>query len=76
MLAKKQAEDLRVGAHIADRVTGVEKTVLLVYYVGGITFMELDGLWFLSFRPLFPDTIVCCTTKNVNDGMLLWPLSC
>ncbi len=75
-LAKKRAEESRAGARGGDGAAGVEKPVLLVYYVGGVTFMELAGLRFLSRRPSFPYTIVCCTTEIVNGGTLLRSLSC
>jgi hypothetical protein len=53
-----------------------KKPVLLVYYVGGITYMEVAALRFLSKRPSFPYTIVCCTTEIVNGETLLRSLSC
>jgi len=52
------------------------KPVLLVYYVGGITYMEVAALRFLSKRPSFPYTIICCTTEIVNGETLLRSLSC
>ena len=53
-----------------------KKPVLLVYYVGGITYMEIAALRFLSKRPSFPYTIICCTTEIVNGETLLRSLSC
>ena len=53
-----------------------DKPVLLVYYVGGVTFSELAALRFLSRRPSFPYNIVCCTTEIVNGSTLLRSLSC
>eukprot|EP00804_Cyclotella_cryptica_P022461 CCRYP_015090-RA/>CCRYP_015090-RA protein AED:0.00 eAED:0.00 QI:44/1/1/1/1/1/2/2000/882 len=56
---------------------GVEqKPVLLLYFVGGVTYMEIAALRFLSKRPSFPYTIVCCTTEIVNGTTLLQSLSC
>jgi hypothetical protein len=56
---------------------GVEqKPVLLLYFVGGVTFMEIAALRFLSKRPSFPYNIVCCTTEIVNGTTLLQSLSC
>jgi len=69
-LAKKQAEESGVGKDEK------KKPVLLVYFVGGVTFMELAALRFLSRRPSFPYNIVCCTTEIVNGGTLLRSLSC
>jgi hypothetical protein len=48
-----------------------KKPVLMVYYVGGVTYMELAALRFLSKRPSFPYHIVCCTTKIINGDTLL-----
>ena len=56
--------------------SSIDKPVLLVYFVGGVTFMELAALRFLSRRPTFPYNIVCCTTEIVNGGTLLQSLSC
>ena len=53
------------------------RPVLLVYYVGGVTFMELAALRFLSRGGTgFPYRIVCCATEVVNGSTLLRSLSC
>mmetsp|Transcript_28546 Transcript_28546/g.60855 ORF Transcript_28546/g.60855 Transcript_28546/m.60855 type:complete len:959 (+) Transcript_28546:46-2922(+) len=83
-LAKKWSEESRGGggARTSTMHDGsttrstIEKPVLLVYFVGGVTFMELAALRFLSRRPSFPYNIVCCTTEIVNGGTLLRSLSC
>merc|ERR1712194_152159 len=76
-LAKKQAEESRRDGSSSDRSsTREKKPVLLVYFVGGVTFMELAALRFLSKRPSFPYCIACCTTEIVNGGTLLRSLSC
>jgi len=59
-----------------DALSMEEKPVLLVYFVGGLTFMELAAMRYLSRRPSFPYNIVCCTTEIVNGGTLLRSLSC
>jgi len=51
------------------------KPVLLVYFVGGVTYMEIAAMRFLSKRPSFPYSIVCCTTKIINGSTLLQSLS-
>lgn len=51
------------------------KPILMVYFVGGLTFMEIAALRFLSKRPSFPFHIVCCTTKIVNGSTFLRSLS-
>jgi len=55
--------------------TGSKKPVLLVFYVGGVTYMELASLRFLSKRPKFPYNIIVATTKVVNGGTLLHSLA-
>lgn len=71
VLAKKLSESTVRKGEQKDR-----KPVLLVYYVGGITYMEIAALRFLSKRPSFPYTIICCTTEIVNGETLLRSLSC
>mmetsp|Transcript_23349 Transcript_23349/g.47505 ORF Transcript_23349/g.47505 Transcript_23349/m.47505 type:complete len:165 (-) Transcript_23349:729-1223(-) len=55
---------------------GTTKPVMLVYFVGGVTHMEIAGLRFLSKSASFPYHIVCCTTEIVNGSTLLRSLSC
>eukprot|EP00957_Ditylum_brightwellii_P103097 7856782-Ditylum_brightwellii.AAC.1 len=43
-----------------------KKPVLVVYFVGGVTLMEIAALRFLSKRPTFPFSIVCITTNIIN----------
>lgn len=52
------------------------KPVLLVYFVGGVTYMEIAAIRFLSKRPSFPYQIVIATTEIVNGRKLLQSLSC
>jgi len=52
-----------------------KKPVLLVYFVGGVTFMEVASLRFLSRRASFPYSIVIGTTSVVNGGTFLRSLS-
>jgi hypothetical protein len=52
-----------------------KKPVLMLMYVGGVTYMELAALRFLSKRPNFPYHIVCCTTKVINGSRFLQTLS-
>ncbi|GAX15954.1 hypothetical protein FisN_22Hh196 [Fistulifera solaris] len=61
-------------AEVADGVKG-KKPVLIVTYVGGVTFTELAALRFLSKRPSFPYHIVCLTTKVINGCSFLQSLS-
>ena len=54
--------------------TGGKKPILIVWYVGGVTHMELAALRFLSRKPTFPYNIVCCTTKVINGTTLMQSL--
>jgi hypothetical protein len=47
------------------------KPTLIVVYLGGITFMEIAALRFLSKRPTFPYHIIMVTTKVINGTSLL-----
>eukprot|EP00934_Nitzschia_sp_Nitz4_P004971 Nitzschia sp. Nitz4//scaffold63_size106090//96980//99157//NITZ4_004416-RA/size106090-augustus-gene-0.168-mRNA-1//-1//CDS//3329556053//4961//frame0 len=47
------------------------KPTLLVFFCGGITYMEIAALRFLSKRPTFPFHIVMVTTKIVSGKSLL-----
>ena len=75
-LANKWAEESRQYGSSSDGTPTKDKPVLLVYFVGGITFMELAAFRFLSRRKSFPYSIICCTTEIVNGGTLLRSLSC
>lgn len=54
--------------------TNKTKPVLLVVYVGGVTYSELASLRFLSKRPTFPYSIICLTTKVINGSTLIQSL--
>lgn len=56
-------------------VSNVRKPTLMVLFVGGVTYMEIAALRFLSKRQSFPYHILCCTTKVVNGTTLLKSLS-
>jgi vacuolar protein sorting-associated protein 33A len=51
-----------------------KKPTLIVFYLGGVTFMEIAALRFLSKRSTFPYHIVCVTTKVINGSSLLQSL--
>ena len=48
-----------------------KKPVLIVLYVGGVTYMELAALRFLSKQSSFPYHLICCTTKIINGNTFL-----
>ena len=43
----------------------------MVYFIGGVTWMEIAALRFLNSRSDFPFTIVVATTKLVNGNTFL-----
>jgi len=47
------------------------KKVMLVYYLGGVTYMEIAALRFLSEKPEFPFRIIVCATKLINGDSLI-----
>merc|ERR1711862_628466 len=51
-----------------------EKPVVIVYFVGGVTYVELAAIRFLNQRVNFPFEILCCTTKIFNGTTLLQSL--
>jgi hypothetical protein len=56
---------------LAESKKGAKKPTLLMVYVGGVTYMEIAALRFLSKRASFPYHIVVVTTKVVNGTTLL-----
>ncbi len=51
-----------------------KKPVLLVYFVGGLTYAEIASIRFLSKRKSFPYKIIICTTKIINGNSFLQSL--
>lgn len=51
-----------------------EKPVLLIYFVGGLTYAEIASIRFMSKQQNFPYKIICCTTKIINGGSFLQSL--
>lgn len=54
---------------------GGSKRVMLLFVVGGLTFLEIAALRFLSRDPAFPYTIIMATTKLINGNSLLKSLA-
>lgn len=52
-------------------VEGTSKRVMLVLYLGGITYMELAALRYLSRDPTYPFTIIAATTKVINGTSMI-----
>ena len=48
-----------------------EKPVLLVYFVGGVTYAEIAAMRFLSKAVSFPYNIMCCTTSVINGNTFI-----
>ncbi|KAI2495188.1 hypothetical protein MHU86_19327 [Fragilaria crotonensis] len=59
----------------AETKAGDRKPTLVVVYVGGVTYMEIAALRFLSKRGSFPYHIVIVTTKVINGTTLLESLT-
>lgn len=53
----------------------VDKPVLVIFFVGGVTFMEVAALRLLTKKSSFPYQILCCTTKVVNGSSLISSLN-
>mmetsp|Transcript_8739 Transcript_8739/g.12838 ORF Transcript_8739/g.12838 Transcript_8739/m.12838 type:complete len:273 (-) Transcript_8739:112-930(-) len=51
-----------------------EKPVLLVYFVGGLTYAEIASIRYLSRRKSFPYRVVCCTTNIINGTSFMQSL--
>ena len=43
----------------------MKKPVLVLFFVGGVTFMEIAALNLLIKKSSFPNEILCCTSKVV-----------
>lgn len=50
------------------------KPIMLVFLVGGLSFLEIAAFRYLSRDPSFPYTIVMATTKLTNGSRLLQSL--
>lgn len=58
----------------ADAAAVSEKPVLLVYFVGGLTYAEIASIRFLSKKQSFPYKVIMCTTKIINGNTFLQAL--
>ena len=47
------------------------RKVMLVYFIGGVSFMEIAAMRQLSRQADFPYQIVVCTTKLINGNTLV-----
>lgn len=50
------------------------KKIMLVYVVGGLTYLEIAALRTLSKHPKFPYYIIMATTKLISSNSLLTSL--
>ena len=55
---------------VVDTGTG-NKKVMLLFIIGGLTYLEIAALRLLSRDPIFPYTIIMATTKIINGNTLL-----
>jgi vacuolar protein sorting-associated protein 33A len=56
---------------LAKKTVGAKKPTLIVFYLGGVTYMEIAALRFLSKRKTFPYHLIIITTKVLNGSNLL-----
>lgn len=68
---KPPGPPLGEGMATDDSATSTKKKTLIVCYVGGVTFMEIAALRFLSKRPSFPFHVVVMATNVTNGSKLL-----
>mmetsp|Transcript_18874 Transcript_18874/g.31201 ORF Transcript_18874/g.31201 Transcript_18874/m.31201 type:complete len:660 (-) Transcript_18874:838-2817(-) len=73
--AVKSKPSQSLGALAQAKKDGAKKPTMLMVYVGGVTYMEIAALRFLSKRASFPYHIVVVTTKVINGSALLQSLS-
>ncbi|OQS05550.1 vacuolar protein sorting-associated protein 33A [Thraustotheca clavata] len=52
-------------------ITEEERKVMVVYFIGGVTFMEIAALRHLSKQPDCPYDIIIATTKIINGSTLI-----
>ncbi|TMW67052.1 hypothetical protein Poli38472_012168 [Pythium oligandrum] len=69
--ALNQNEDGTSATTKADTFGGEERKVMLVYFLGGVTYMEIAALRHISRQPDCPYDIIIATTKIVNGDNLL-----
>jgi hypothetical protein len=68
-LRQRQAQ--QVSASLSSAVSKTKKKVMVVYMVGGLTYLEIAALRHLSRHPTYPYSIIMATTKLVNPNTLL-----
>ena len=66
-----KGESLGTYAKNSTKVRRGKKPTLIVVYLGGITYMEIAALRFLSKRDTFPYHIIMVTTRVMNGSTLL-----
>lgn len=66
-------ESLSGGSTNVDKTASGRRSVVLVVFVGGVTFAEISALRFLSSQELMAYDIIVATTKVVNGQTLLDP---
>jgi hypothetical protein len=71
---EEQATAAAEGGGMSEETRRKKKT-MMVFAVGGLSFLEIAALRFLSNDPLFPFTIIMGTTALVNGNSLLESLA-
>ncbi len=67
---RKEAED-RLIPNILVEDRNVEKKIMLLVVIGGITTLEIAAVRYLSQDPSFPFKIIVATTKVMNGSSFL-----
>ena len=73
---EKGLDDGISSSHINNTASNTPNTkkVMLVYMIGGLTYLEIAAIRALSKHPSFPYTIIMATTKIINANSLLTSL--
>lgn len=56
---------------VTKSISAPSKPVMLVFFVGGLSFIEVAALRFLSKSPDFPYSIVMGSTNMINGNSLI-----
>ncbi|KAL2933371.1 Vacuolar protein-sorting-associated protein 33-like protein [Bienertia sinuspersici] len=73
LLRGSSLESLSGGLANADKAASGRRSVVLVVFIGGVTFAEISALRFLGSQELMAYDIIVATTKVVNGQTLLDP---
>lgn len=69
--AAKAANTPTAAALMGGKTLPSGKKVMLVYFIGGVSFMEIAAMRYLSRQKDFPYQIIVCTTKLINGNVFV-----